>query len=121
MTDDEVPCLKAVTQQQESFFFAGMIRIVNQASVLVEENRLSFLKGDAMLSEVGSGLGLESKARVVLLRGLSNRQHPKCGDSQLFHPFPCSAAKRIGERVGCHRIYWPRKSSVVVPATRTFE
>jgi hypothetical protein len=33
-----------------------MIRIVHQTSVLVEEHGLSFVKGDAVLSQVGSGL-----------------------------------------------------------------
>ena len=33
-----------------------MIRIIDQASVLVEENRLSRFKRNAMLGKVGSGL-----------------------------------------------------------------
>ena len=56
MTYHEAVRLKAVTQQQESFFFIGMIRIVDQARILIEKNSLSFLKGDAMLGKVRSGL-----------------------------------------------------------------
>ena len=56
MADDETSRLKAVTHQQESFFFAGMIRIVDQTSALVEEHGFSFLKGDAVLSQIDSGL-----------------------------------------------------------------
>jgi len=36
--------LKAVTQQDEPLFFLGMIRVVNQASVLVQKNSLGFLE-----------------------------------------------------------------------------
>ena len=49
VTDDEASCLKAVTQHQESFFVIRMIRIVDQAGVLVEKNCLSLLKRDAVL------------------------------------------------------------------------
>lgn len=56
MTYHEALRLKAVAQQQESFFFVGMIRIVDQARTLIEKNILSLLKGHAMLGKVRSGL-----------------------------------------------------------------
>jgi len=66
MSDDEALRLKAVTQQQKSFFFIGMIRIVNQARLLIEKNGLSFVKGDAMLGKVRSGLpGIPGKFDIA--------------------------------------------------------
>jgi hypothetical protein len=65
VTDDKASSLKAVTQEQESFFFRRVIRIVDQASVLIEKDCLSFLKGDAMLGNVGAGLA-RSQANSIL-------------------------------------------------------
>jgi len=44
MTDDETRRLKAVPQQKESLFSIGMIRIVDQAGMLVEKSGLRFLE-----------------------------------------------------------------------------
>ncbi len=66
MDNDEASRVKALTHQQESFFFHGMIRIVDQAGVLVKEDGLSFLKGDAVLSQIGSGLmGIPRKSDIA--------------------------------------------------------
>ena len=56
MTGHQAACLQAITQQQESHFFFGMIRIVYQAGVLVQKNSLSFLERDTVFRDVGSGL-----------------------------------------------------------------
>jgi hypothetical protein len=38
MADDQATRLKTVAQQQESFFFPGVIRVINQAGALVQKN-----------------------------------------------------------------------------------
>ena len=57
MTDDQTVRLKAISQQQESILVLGMIRIVDQAGLLIEKNRLCLLERDAMLYEARSSLG----------------------------------------------------------------
>src|SRR5260370_36633293 len=66
MADNETSRLKTITHQQETFFFPGVIRVVDQTGTLVEEHRLSFLEGDAMLSQIGSGLvWIPAKSDIV--------------------------------------------------------
>jgi hypothetical protein len=55
MTDQKTTCLKAETQQQEPILILGMIGIVNQAGIFVQEDRFRLFKGHAMLNEVGFG------------------------------------------------------------------
>ena len=56
MIDNQAACLKAVTQDHESFFYLRVIGIVDQACALVQENRLRLVERDAVLGEVGSSL-----------------------------------------------------------------
>ncbi len=48
--------LKAVAQKHESFLIVRVIRIVDQAGVLVQKHSLGFLKRDAVLGKIQSGL-----------------------------------------------------------------
>jgi hypothetical protein len=52
----KTPRPKAVAQQKESGLSPGLIRIVGQTGGLVEENGLSFLKGDTVFVQVRAGL-----------------------------------------------------------------
>ena len=56
MIDDQAACPKAITQEHKPFFVLGMIRVIDQARVLVQENSLCILEGDAMLDQVGLSL-----------------------------------------------------------------
>ena len=58
MTDDQAVRLKTITQEQEPFFFPGVIRVIDQAGALIQKNSLSFLERDAVLYQVGSSLAL---------------------------------------------------------------
>ena len=53
MTDhkDAKSCTHA--EQDESVFIKGMIRVIDQKSILIDKNGLSFLKGYAVLSPIG--------------------------------------------------------------------
>jgi hypothetical protein len=44
MSDDQAVRLKAVTQEHEPFFVLGVIRIIDQSRVFVEENSLCVLE-----------------------------------------------------------------------------
>jgi hypothetical protein len=44
MTDDEATRPKAVAQQQEPVFIRGVIRISNQAGILIQKNGLRLLE-----------------------------------------------------------------------------
>jgi hypothetical protein len=54
MTHDQAARSKAITQKQKPLFLIRVIRVINQAGVLVQENRLCFLKRDAVFAQVGS-------------------------------------------------------------------
>ena len=56
MADDQAARLKTISKQHEPFFFLRVIRIIDQAGVLIEKNSLRFLEGDAVLHQVGSSL-----------------------------------------------------------------
>jgi len=56
VADNEASPLKAVTDQQKSFFLVRMIRIIDQTGVLVEKDSLSFLEGDTMFGKIRTGL-----------------------------------------------------------------
>jgi len=44
MTDDQAARLKAVAQQNKPVFVLGMIRVIQQAGVLVQKSGLRFLE-----------------------------------------------------------------------------
>lgn len=48
----------AEPQQDKSALVFRMVRIINQARLLVEKNRLRLLEGNAMFSQVGCGLAI---------------------------------------------------------------
>jgi len=56
MADDQTARAKAISQQQETILVLGVIRVVDQASVLVQKHGLSLLKGDAVFYKVGPSL-----------------------------------------------------------------
>jgi hypothetical protein len=56
MTDEQASRLEAIAQQQEPFFLLRVIRVVDQAGVLVKKNSLRLLEGDALFYLVGLSL-----------------------------------------------------------------
>ena len=111
MTYHEAVRLKAVTQQQESFFFIGMIRIVDQARILIEKNSLSFLKGDAMLGKVRSGLpAIPGKfdiahSLILAISGAARNPLQECLTLRCAAFGPKNAVLTSG---ACRRILWLR-------------
>ncbi len=56
MTHNQVPSLKAVAEQQKTILITGVVRIVDQASVFIEENGPRFLERDSVFSKIRSCL-----------------------------------------------------------------
>ena len=54
MADYQTPCHQAIAEEKKSSLILGMIRIVNQAGMIVKKNRLCLLERDAMLNLVGT-------------------------------------------------------------------
>ena len=79
MTDDQAVRLEAIAEEYEALCFLRVIRITDQASVLVQKNSLCFLERDAMLYQVRSSFaaipGKFNIAHIIIL-AISNG---KCG------------------------------------------
>jgi hypothetical protein len=56
MTNDQQPQLEAHPEKNKSIFFKGMVRIMDQQGVLIQEDCLSFFKGNAVLLFIGNAL-----------------------------------------------------------------
>jgi hypothetical protein len=79
MADNQAVRQEAIAKQHEALFFLRVIRIIDQASVLVQKNSLCFLERDAMLYQIRSSfaaiLGKFHIAQIIIL-AISSR---KCG------------------------------------------
>ena len=77
-----------------------MIRVINQASVLVQKNSLCFLERDAMLYQVRSSLaaipGKFNIARIIILAISSGKWGLGCIDAYCTGRFRRSAAAHFG-------------------------
>ena len=84
VTHDESAQRRAQAEQNETIFVVGMVRVIDEPGMVVQKDRLSFLKRDAVLVLVGSvlpGIPFKPEAshdlQCTYIVSASNRSSPR--------------------------------------------